>query len=549
MKISFPKTTLKAAISSTATSLEQMATFNLPAYSGPWDRAAINHFLRRTTLGHTYADVTSLLDLSHADAVDLVLTDPGMPSLPINYDEENDPNVPIGETWVETPLASGVNGGYRRRSMQSWIMRQAMESGLNVKERMVIFWHNHFVTANIADRRFTWEYMKTIHQHGLGNFKAFVDAITIDPSMLRYLNGNVNTKNAPNENYARELLELFTIGKGPLAGPGDYTNYTEDDIVAIARVLTGWRDRGHNSSTNPVYIEFRPEQHDTDTKQLSHRFDNQVIENADENEYKVLLDIIFSKDEVARYMCRKFYRYFVSDQIDEAIESNVIEPLAQIMIANNYEIAPTLEALFLSDAFMKEDIRGVLIKNPMEFLMSTIKSTGVNFDQNNMQTYHTIHYSVFFRLRDMQMEIYNHDSVAGWQAYYQAPGFSRLWLSAVTMPQRQYVTDRFTRYQYNNSGIGYRIYPLDVIENLPNPYDPNVMITDLAELFYPNEITENQVNFLKSILIPGLPDFEWTTEYADYLADPDNVNLKNAVEDKLRDLFQAMMSLSEFYLF
>ena len=261
------------------------------------------------------------------------------------------------------------------------------------------------------------------------------------------------------------------------------------------------------------------------------------------------MDIIFSKDEVARYMCRKFYRYFVSDQIDEAIESNVIEPLAQIMIANNYEIAPTLEALFLSDAFMKEDIRGVLIKNPMEFLMSTIKSTGVNFDQNNMQTYHTIHYSVFFRLRDMQMEIYNHDSVAGWQAYYQAPGFSRLWLSAVTMPQRQYVTDRFTRYQYNNSGIGYRIYPLDVIENLPNPYDPNVMITDLAELFYPNEITENQLNFLKSILIPGLPDFEWTTEYADYLADPDNVNLKNAVEDKLRDLFQAMMSLSEFYLF
>ncbi len=547
--MSFPKTTLKAAICSSASSLEQMATFNLPAYAGPWDRAAINHFLRRTTLGHTYADVTSLLDLSHADAVDLVLTDPGMPSLPINYDEENEPNVPIGETWVETPLASGVNGGYRRRSMQSWIMRQAMESGLNVKERMVIFWHNHFVTANIADRRFTWEYMKTIHQHGLGNFKAFVDAITIDPSMLRYLNGNVNTKNAPNENYARELLELFTIGKGPLAGPGDYTNYTEDDIVAIARILTGWRDRGHNSFTNPVYIEFRPEQHDTDSKQLSHRFDNQVIENANENEYKVLLDIIFSKDEVARYMCRKFYRYFVSDQIDEAIESNVIEPLAQIMITNNYEIAPTLEALFLSDAFMKEDVRGVLIKNPMEFLMSTIKSTGVNFDQNNMQTYHTIHYSVFFRLRDMQMEIYNHDSVAGWQAYYQAPGYSRLWLSAVTMPQRQYVTDRFTRYQYNNSGIGYRIYPLDVIENLPNPYDPNVMITDLAELFYPNEITENQVNFLKSILIPGLPDFEWTTEYADYLADPDNVNLKNAVEDKLRDLFQAMMSLSEFYLF
>ena len=88
-----------------------------------------------------------------------------------------------------------------------------------------------------------------------------------------------------------------------------------------------------------------------------------------------------------------------------------------------------------------------------------------------------------------------------------------------------------------------------LIAELSNPYDPNILIEDLAELFYPISITENQVDFLKSILIPGLPDFEWTEEYANHIADPDDQNLMNSVDSKLRDLISSMMSLSEFYLF
>ena len=98
-----------------------------------------------------------------------------------------------------------------------------------------IFWHNHFVTADIGDRRVVYDYMNTLRTHALGDFRQFVKDITIDHAMLRYLNGNQNNKNAPNENYARELLELFTIGKGPLVAEGDYSNYTEDDIIAICR--------------------------------------------------------------------------------------------------------------------------------------------------------------------------------------------------------------------------------------------------------------------------------------------------------------------------
>lgn len=102
---------------------------------------------------------------------------------------------------------------------------------------MTLFWHNHFVTAETNDPRLEYKYITTIRKNSLGNFKTLTKEITIDPAMLLYLNGNQNTSRAPNENYARELLELFTLGKGELAGPGDYTTFTEVDVAAIAKVL------------------------------------------------------------------------------------------------------------------------------------------------------------------------------------------------------------------------------------------------------------------------------------------------------------------------
>ena len=525
------------------------AVLNIENYAGPWDRAAVSHFLRRTTLGHTYTNISELLDMDLESAVDLVLADLPMPSPPLNYDEDEDPSVSIGETWVETMPPAGVNQNYRSRSMRAWSVLVPLTEGISLRERMVIFWHNHFVTSNINDRRLVYDYLDLIRGHAFGNFKQFVKDMTIDHSMLRYLNGRDNSKTAPNENYARELLELFTIGKGPLVAAGDYTNYTEDDIISIARVLTGWRTYGFNSATNALAVEFDQNRHDTESKQLSYRFNNVVIENQDEEEYKTLIDIIFEQDEVARFICRKFYRYFVSDQIDASVEQNLIEPLAQLMVDNNYDIKPTLKALLMSNEFMQESNRGVLVKNPLEFMTSIVKSTKVDLMEDNLQANYNVGQSLYYRLRDMQMEMHRHDSVAGWPAYYQAPGLSRMWLSAVSMPHRMYLSDRFTSYSYNTGGNSFRIDVLALIAELSNPYDPNILIEDLAELFYPNSITENQVDFLKSILIPGLPDFEWTEEYANHIADPDDQNLMNSVDSKLRDLISSMMSLSEFYLF
>ena len=155
--------------------------------------------------------------------------------------------------------------------------------------------------------------------------------------MLLYLNGNENTKEAPNENYARELLELFTIGKGEVAGPGDYTTFTEQDVQSMARVLTGWTINLLAIGTKLESIFLAP-RHDTGSKQLSSRFNDEIIENAGDQEYSNLIDVIFEQDEVSKFICRKIYRYFINHEIDDEIEANIIEPMAQIIRDDNYEV-------------------------------------------------------------------------------------------------------------------------------------------------------------------------------------------------------------------
>ncbi|MBK8372664.1 MAG: DUF1800 family protein [Saprospiraceae bacterium] len=137
-----------------------------------------------------------------------------------------------------------------------------LKNNPHIREKMTLFWHNHFVIADINEPRVLYNYIVKLRRLSLANFKEMAKEITVDNGMLEYLNGRDNTREAPNENYARELLELFTLGKGNSVGNGDYTTYTETDIKEIARVLTGWID----VNTLPIRSEFRAARHDTGTK-------------------------------------------------------------------------------------------------------------------------------------------------------------------------------------------------------------------------------------------------------------------------------------------
>ena len=525
---------------------------SLDPYTGPFGYAEAAHLLRRTTFGPTKDRIAAAVDAGLENTFALLFQPEDLPDPPVIFFGDADPVLSIGDVWVNAPYASTEQQAIRQRalSLRAWTFGQWLEEGTSIREKLTLFWHNHFVTSGVNDPKFVYHYITRLRENALGNFRELAKMMTVNPAMLRYLNGNQNTKNAPNENYARELLELFTIGKGPQVAPGDYTTYTEDDVIACAKVLTGWRDRGFftDDPEQEVTSQYVNNRHDLTDKQLSHRFDNQVITNNGAEEYRDLIDLIFTKEECAYNICRRLYRWFIYYQIDEQIETDVIAPMAQVLIDNDYDIQPALEALLRSEHFFDMLNFGPMIKNPTDYLISALKVNKVAFPANFTQAYNAWS-RASSALAELDMPVLTPPSVAGYPAYYQEPGYYRIWMNSATLPL-------YSRLAAGLGGPGYELtgnfsLQIDVlarVQELDNPTDPNLMIEELANLLFPQGITEGQRNYLKGILIPGLPDFEWTVEYVDWLENQDDPALTSAVEGKLRLLWMAMLSMPEYFL-
>ena len=241
-------------------------TSSLALYSGTWSATQAKHLLRRTTFGVKDADNATLLAMTMTDAVDYLLNNiPPAPNPPVN-DYSNSPDITgvlPGQTWVNAPVGDGNVNAARNTSYKAWWFGLLVDQNLSLQEKMVFFWHNHFATQTyvVGDARFNYDHNVLLRANALGNFKTLVNLVTTDPSMLMYLGGYENTKNDPDENYGRELQELFTVGKN------NTPNYTEDDVKAASKILTGWRI---NNSTKESF--FLPEEHDVTDKQFSSFF-------------------------------------------------------------------------------------------------------------------------------------------------------------------------------------------------------------------------------------------------------------------------------------
>lgn len=526
-------------------------TTSIDPYDGSWGAAEAAHLLRRTCIGPTleqlrYAAAVGL----EATVLDLFQEEP-LPSPPINLDYANDPYVAIGNSWVDKPFSATDNNilGYRLRSMRAWTVDQLLNPSLSAREKLTLFWHNHFAINGEEDPVYLYHYIHTLRSNAWGNFKSLVKQITLDPTMLRFLNGNQNTRRGVNENYARELLELFTIGKGPLAGPGDYTHYTEDDVLAIARALTGWKDEGHFTTNINVHprATFIAASHDTGIKTLSHRFGNAPISNQNEEEYKTVIDLIFQQREVARFIIRKLYRWYVYYEISEETEAQIIEPLADILILTEFEIKPVLITLLTSKHFFEAAQMGSIIKNPLDFSWGLLKQCYVVLPPTAIQKYALL--STLNRTINLQqMEYFNPPEVAGWKAYYQEPFYYRIWINSTTLITRMNLTNRLSQEAITINGFRLQIQPLDVIGHCSDPENVDTLVSELAYLFFPMPLQEKQLASLKEILLSGVPSYVWANDYHNYVLNPGNTTLKNTLDKKLRVLFSTMLSMAEYYL-
>ena len=523
-------------------------TSTLVPYTGTWGYAQAAHLLRRSLFGPTRTEILAAAGSNLTAVLDTLLTPAATPAPPVNV-SATDTSVAIGQTWVAQAFDQNFEG-VRRASLRDWWLGLLLNQNTSLTEKMTLFWQNHFVVeiSTINDARKGYEYCRLLRQHALGNVKQLAKDVTVTPAMLRYLNGNQSTAGAPNENYGRELLELFTVGKGPLIGPGNYTNYTEADVQAAAKVLTGWRDL----ATAPVTSYYTASRHDTTTKVFSAAFGNASIAPNGAAEYQDLVNLIFQQAETARFLARKVYRWFVYYLIDAQVEADIIQPLATILIQNNFDIVPVLRALLGSEHFFDMLNMGCLIKSPLDFTVGLLRQMEVVFPTAASNL--VVQYGMWYYLNGLsyvlQQTLGDPPNVAGWAAYYQTPQFHELWINAVTLPRRNQVTDLFISSGHTRSGVKIVIDPVALAQSFPavTASDCNLLIDEFVRLMVPVVLTANQLAFLKAALLPGLPDFEWTVEWQDYLAAPTTMGKKAAVTTKLQAMLRALMGLAEYHL-
>ena len=542
----------RSFISARASSKTDYA-FNARTYTGfsayfpPFGRPEIIHLLKRTLFGVKDADIKKLSGRILSDGLDILLTPEPLPSPPLNnYNDTNftDPNVPAGQIWVNAPYDGNANSR-RYTSFKSWWTGRMLNQSTSIHEKMILFWHNHFATetVDIGDARYVYKHHVLLRKYALGNFKEFVKEITIDPAMLRYLNGYLNNKNSADENYARELQELFTLGKGPKS------NYTEGDVKAAARVLTGF-----TVNATSISSAFDPNRHDTGLKQFSSFYNNATITGKigvnGALETDELINMIFLQPETALHICRKLYRFFVYYEIDAATEANVIVPMANLFRTSNYEIKPVLKALFSSEHFFDPVNRACLIKSPIDLCTGLVREFSIIFpDASDYINQYFMHDYIRTQASNMQQNIGDPPGVSGWSAYYQEPQFHELWINADTLPRRNQFSDVMIGNGYTRNGKKINIDILAFVNTLSNPSNPNILISDSLEILYAIDITQQVKDFLKSILLSGQSsDSYWTDAWTTYKANTGNTVNRNIVLNRLKAMFKYLMNLPEYQL-
>lgn len=531
---------------------QNKTTASLTAYTGPWTETEVIHLLKRATFGVTEDNIQALKVKTMDQAVDYLLNN--IPAIPPagplnNYNTATytDPTgVGLGQTWVYAAYGDGTVNGKRQSSFKSWWMGQLLNQDLSILEKMVVFWHNHFATevTTIGDARFAYKHNALLRSMALGNFKTLVKQVTIDPGMLRYLNGYLNTKTAPDENYARELMELFTLGKG-------YTPiYDEPDIQAAAKVLTGWRT---NATTIAGY--FDATKHDTGTKQFTSFFNNVVITGKTgangANETDELIDIIFAKQETAKHICRKLYRFFVYYTIDATIETDIIDPLATLFINNNFEIKPVLAALLKSEHFYEVNSRACYIRTPLDYLVGTFRSFGITLPQT-----FTVdkQYAIWNYVRNygsiLSQDLGEPPNVAGWPAYYQVPEFYETWINSNTLPKRMAFTDMMLSTGFSaGTGTAIKIDPTILAKKCASPTDPYALTDYFIKMLLGLGLsTTKKASLVSATLLSGQssPSY-WSGAWSAYIANPNTANT-NTVKTRLNSLLLELTRMAEHQL-
>jgi len=333
------------------------------------------HLLNRAGFGGTPSQVRALANMGLDDAVDYIVDYRDIPAEPV---EANlfDSDIMRPRTREERQafrmarrqgdeatlerlrnmrIAAQRADRQQIREMQRWWLTRIIETPRPLQEKLTLFWHGHFATSyrKIEDSYHLFMQNQMFRAHAAGNFRALAHGIIRDPAMLEYLDNQRNVQRSPNENLARELMELFTLGEG--------NEYTEHDIKQGARALTGY-------TYDDDQFRFNERAHDTGPKRILGKIGNFNGED--------FVNIILSRKACSEFICLKLYRFFVNDAPGEPSEDVVrfVRDLAEKFRDKDYELRPVLKTLFLSEHFYRENNVASLIKSPTQLIVQAIRS-------------------------------------------------------------------------------------------------------------------------------------------------------------------------------
>jgi uncharacterized protein (DUF1800 family) len=313
----------------------------------PYDESA--HLLRRATFGSTSAEIQESVRLGLTGTTDRLLHEEDIDD-PIDDDAIMEKASAMSYDQFQHVFEDQVQAN----TVRIWWAYRMIASPRQLTEKMVLFWHNHF-TSNDNDGDLMYGQNQIFRKHALGNFRTLTLAVSKNAEMLRYLSGDQNYKAHPNENYARELMELFTCGR---VGPDGKSNYTEDDIKASARAFSGWNMQG-------IDFGFNPQQHDDTVKTFMGRTAN--LNGSD------IVDLLVSLPQTASYLCSKLYRYFISGEPNQ----RVLNELIGTYYSSGYDIKAIVSRILRSDTFYSDAARYAVIKWPAQLVIGTVRMTGL----------------------------------------------------------------------------------------------------------------------------------------------------------------------------
>lgn len=522
----------------------------IDAYTQNLTARQVSHLLRRTAFGATPTQIKTFTEKKVDVIIQQLFAVQPVPPHPTDENQLTSHDLVWGGP-ATTDADRNTFDGVRRARLKYWWMGLMTNQTVSLTEKMTLFWQNHFVStsSDVPDVRFLYRQNQLIRKFALGNFKDFVIEITKDPAMLVYLSGGSNVVGKPNENYGRELMELFTIGRG---------NYTEDDVKAAARVLTGWRSLNYRSSTAVApSFEFRSAQHDTADKVFSDSFQKKVIKGragatAGDDELKDLVTMILDQPETARFIVRKFYRFFIQADISDQIEKEFIEPLA-VIFRKDYELKPLLTVFFKSQHFYDETLYGSQIKSPLDLIVGTFRNFNyVLPDPVKERTkYDAATTYLYARTREQQMDIIDQPNVFGWRPYYDTE-FYAIWINSTTLALRGGLTDYVVR-GATNINLDINTLSLPSLTSLPqtltDPFSVYKLVRELTDLLMEFPLTEDQVKYIaEQPLMAGSPYYEWLDIWNAYIKAPNDVMKKSAAKTRLDRMMTYILRLAEYQM-